>query len=156
MRDEAIKRGVFVPVKHSRYQQCSHTQLDSIFSFLEPTDLRRADAVCRRWRSACVYSNAGWVSALSHWNRAVEHSNFARELTHRRISPLRLTALKRVKVPLQWRETDGVFAAISKLPALTQLTVHRMSADQTVLLHGLVATRSQHRPIERRGRVPRR
>ena len=139
VRDAAIKRGVMVAAnsKPSRFQQCSHAQLDSFFSCVEQRDLRVADVVCRRWRSACVYSNAGWISALSR--RAIADESWLRELKSRHIAPAKLTDLRVLTVH---SDHTRAFPVVGKLPRLTELTVLKnLSATQIQQLGSLTTLR---------------
>jgi len=128
VRDEAIKRGAFVAVKQSRYQQCNHAQLDSFFSFLEPIDLRTAEVVCRRWRSACSNSHAGWIAELSRQSEVDER--WMREITRRHITPSQLTPVsvrvepscyRRNESRLLERHSDHLFDFIGRIPSLQRL-----------------------------------
>ena len=121
VRGEAIKRGAFVAVKQSRYQQCYHAQLDSFFSFLEPVDLRTADVVCRRWRAASKHSNAGWLSALSRPFRKTATPAWFRAIADRRIVPSQLSVTQ-----LLFEYFSSELSFIGQLPSLTELHCHSL------------------------------
>lgn len=90
VRDEAVKNGA-LQVTTSRYQRCSHSILDSIFSCLDVRDLRVAEAVCKRWRFACVDSGAGWMRALSSGYLWMD---WLTDLARLRIKPEQLRAVQ--------------------------------------------------------------
>ena len=122
VRHEAVQCGAFVAVKQSRFQQCNHAQLNSFFSFLEPVDLRTADVVCRRWRSACTHSNAGWRRALSNPQRNVD-GWWPRALAQRRIKPTS-SAIRIVS------RSQDTLAFVGRVGSLTDVTTHQLVTSQ--------------------------
>jgi len=118
---EAVRIGALPPVDvkiTSKMQKSTPRQLDWIFSFLGFQDLKAADVVCRRWRSATRDSLAGWLPYFNRRMRDHLSVRLVAQMELRRVSPDRLGA-----VDLNFRNhIPGVMRFISRLPALRRLS----------------------------------
>lgn len=124
----AVACGAWVVVR-SRFQQCSHQVLDGCFSFLDLRSLGAAEAVCKRWRLACVDSKAGWPQALAHVPRVT--NQWAAELHRHRIDPTRLWAMRRVFIAQ--RVTAATIRAVLRLPAVVDLEIKNVRVPISLL-----------------------
>ena len=118
VRAEAVKSGALVATS-SRWQQCSHSMLDSCFSLLDRSDLETAETVCKRWRAASKDSCSGWIAQFSRKTQIEE--NWLQRLRARCIKLQSLVGLKYALLVGSSSKTADVAAALSLLPSLTEL-----------------------------------